>query len=563
MNKWSTSLPSIISLCNNVQLTFDPMFMQQASTSPCRNQNGNAGNTHTDLSILIQTQPPFLNYNQYANNYEGTTKQDSSYYETAIEHETTIQTNITAHEQFVPDNELLQSLVAYADSFDLDNTVYSVQNSKTQPMTTSTSISTMQTIPSRRRTQSSTTHLTSMMENNPLARHRSCDDLSITCSITTSSKPTTVIRRNEQQEKNNYTKFVPSESHPQFYFATPNANHNSNKNNSNNVYEKSYEDKLIEEATSTTGGSKIEWGFSSDTMNELNKPATDVFTSYEATTNIGDINFNYLKDLEHVSSLAASMEFTPEMSTSFPPPPVIIRRKSKDVLLKQKVDIQLLRPPTPPAPAPIIIREVRHKSSSVSNKSMKIRQKLEDTGQIHLSKTPSPIVLRERPPAPPKHDYSSKPTIVYHHLPTPSPSPPTVIVERLRSKASTVIQKPPPILVEKWLPYPPEQKRKIIYERASPIPTRHKRRAHEPAKKIIVEYDDVNVILDRDIKQRKEIKRISPNEYVKQYGDTLYSNEALNQILSSSGSNCGAQVKREYPMFSHYNHYENYSPIFH
>ncbi|UJR35283.1 hypothetical protein I4U23_028046 [Adineta vaga] len=563
MNKWSSSLPSIISLCNNVQLTFDPMFMQQATTSSERNQNNNnANNTHTDLSILIQTQPSFINYEQYDNNYQQSTKQGSSFYETAIEHQTTIRTDITTHEQFVPDTELLQSLVAYADSFDLDNTVYSIQNSKIQPMTTSTSISTMQTIPSRRRTQSSTTHLTSMMENNPLIRHKSCDDLSITCSITSSSKPTTVIRRNEQREKMNYTKFVPSESHPQFYFATPvtNNNHNNqNRNNSNNLYE----EKLNEEATSTTGGSKIEWGYSSDTMNELNKPTTDVFSSYEATTNIGDINFNYLKDLEHVSTFAASMDFSQEMSASIPPPPpVIIRRKSKDVLLKQKVDIQLLRPPTPPPPAPIIIREVRHKSSS-SNKSSTIRQKLEDTGQIQLSKTPSPIILRERPPIPPKHDYSSKPTIVYHHLPTPSPSPPTVIVERLRQNVSTIIQKPAPILVEKWLPYPPEQKRKIIYERASPVPTRHKRRAHEPTKKIIVEYDDINVILDRDIKQRKEIKRISPNQYIRQYGNTLYSNEALNQILNSKSSTCAAQVKHEYPTFSRHNHYENYSPIFH
>ncbi|CAF0815148.1 unnamed protein product [Adineta steineri] len=569
MNKWSTSLPSIISLCNNVQFSFDPMFMQQVATSSNRNQNNGAGSSLTDLSILIHTQPPFINYEQYPDNYNQSSKQQQqqpSFYEAAIEHQTTIETDITTHEQFVPDDELLQSLVAYADSFDLDSTVYSIQNSKTQPMTATTSISTMQSVP-RRRTQSSTTLLTSIMENNtPMSRHKSCDDLSITCSITSSSKPTTVIQRDEHVEKSNFTKFVASESHPQFYFSTPtnkdnrNNNINNNNNNHHHHYDKSYDDKQIEEATSTTGGSKIEWGFSSDTMNELNKPSSDVFSSYEATTNIGDINLHYLKDLEHVSTMAASMDFSQEPTATIPPRPVIIRKKSKDLLLKQQVDIQLLRPPTPPAPAPIIIREVRHRPHP-SNKSITIHQKLEDTGQIHLSKTPSPIVLRERPPPPPKHDYPSKPTIVYRHIQTPSSSPPTVIVERLRSNMAAVIQKPAPILVEKWLPYPPEQKRKIIYECLSPPPVREKRHASERSKKIIVEYDDVNVIFDRDIKQRKDVKRVSPDRYVRRYGNSLYSNETLNHILSNK--TCASQAKQQYSFFPHQHHYENYSPIFH
>lgn len=543
MNRWSASLPSIISLSNNVQFTFDPTYVTQgtaAESTSCANPNDHAPGSLTDLSILIQAQQPFLDFDRYSTNFEQSIKQETSFYDAAIEHETTIETDINTHEHFVPDNELLQSLVAYADSFDLDTTIYSIQNSKNQQLTPATSISTMPTNLTRRRTQSSTTHLTSLMESGTIPRHKSCDDLSVTCSITTSSKPTTVIRRSGHRGKQHSTKFVPSESHPQFYFAA-----SMNTNNSNNFFDKHYDDKPLEDATSTTGGSKLEWGFSSDTMNELNKPASDVFGAYEATTNIGDINFNYLKDLEHVSTLAASMDFSQEMSTPLPPPPpMIIRKKSKDLRLKQQVDVQLLRPPTPPPPAPIIIREVRHKSGSSSSKSATIRKKLEDTGQIHLSKTPSPIVLRERPPLPPKHDYASKPTIVYRHVSTPSSSsPPTVIVERLRPNMAAVIQKPPPILVEKWLPYPPEQKRKIIYERVSPEPSpREKRRAHEPAKQIIVEYDDVNVIFDKDIRHRKEIKRISPKQYVQRYGNSLYSNEALNHILGNS--TCSAQVCR-------------------
>jgi len=531
MNKWSSSLPSIISLCNDVQFNFDPMFMQQTTTtstqpSPFNRNIHNGGGSLTDLSMLIQSQPSFINYDQYSNNYSQSTKQPISFYDTLIEHKTTMQTDISTNEQFVPNDELLQSLVAYADSFDLDSSIYSIKNTKYQQ--TSTAQTQL-----RRRTQSSTTHLTSVIENDPLIRHKSCDDLSVVCSVTSDSKPTTVIPREEHITKNHSTKFVPSESHPQFFFA-------AKTNEDNHIFKRNHEEKGIEEGTTTTGGSKIEWGFSSDTMNELNKPSSELFGNYEATTNIGDINSNYLKDLERFSSMAASIDFSHENSTPIPPPPVIIRKKSKDLRLKQQVDIQLLRPPTPPPPAPIIIREIRHKPRPKSHGPLTIRQTLENTDQIHLSKTPSPIVLRERPPLPPKHEFTSKPTILYRHLPTPPPSPPTVIVERLRSNVPTVIQKPAPILVEKWLPYPPEQKRKIIYERASPLPIRNKRHANEQAKQIIVEYDNVNVIVNKDIKQRKEIKRVSPDQYVKQYGNSLYSNETLNRLLNNV--TCASQV---------------------
>ncbi|CAF0785428.1 unnamed protein product [Rotaria sordida] len=584
MNKWSTSLPSIISLCNDVQFEFDPVFIQQTGTgtptttsmsSSHKNLYSGSGSL-SDLSILIQSQPSFISYDEYLNNYTQSSKPPISLYDTSIEHATTIQADISSHEQFVTDDELLESLVAYADSFNLVSSDYSIQNTKLQLTTKVTPIPKVQTTPIpkikptpistvqtniRRRTQSSTANLTSMIENDALTRHRSCDDITMACSITSTSKPITVIPREELRKKKKLTKFVPSESHPQFFFARKTDENNDNHNH-NNIFEKHHEEKPIEDGATTTDISKFEWGFSSDTMNESNKPLGESFHNYEATTNIGDINLNYLKDLERCSSMAASIDFTHEYSTPIPPPPppVIIRKKSKDIILKQQVDIQLLRPPTPPPPAPIIIREVRHKPP-LPPRSMTIHQKLENTGQVQLSRTPSPIVIRERPPLPPKKDYPSKPTIFYRHLPTPPPSPPTVIVERLRPRVSAVIQKPAPILVEKWLPYPPEQQREIIYERASPLPIRHKRQANEHAKKIIVEYDDVNIIVNKDVKQRSEIKCVRPDQYVQQYGNSLYSNETLNKLLTDF--TCSSQVKNEQPNLSHQRYYENYSPIYH
>ena len=535
---------------------------------------GNREENDRHRSVLMSNQPRIINYDPYSTHYHSSVDRNPSFYESSLEHETTVQAAITAHEQFVPDDQLLQSLVAYADSFELDTTVYSIRNAA-QP-TTSTSVSSWPTITPRRRTQSTTTHLTSIAENESITRHKSCDDLSIAVSITTSSKPTTVIAKEERQSHPSYLRFVPSESHPQFFFATK-----VNTNHYNDHFDQDQQERHAEETTSAGDNSKVEWMFSPETTNESHKSSTDRFHNYQATTNIGEINMHYLQDLEHMSSMAASMDFSQEGPTSRPSSPVIIRKKSKDFVVKQQVDIQLLRPFTPPPPGPIIIREIRRKASS-SHPPITIHQRLENTGHIQLSKTPSPIVFRERPPPRPPRTSSSHPTIVYRQVPS-TPPPPTVIMERLRPNVAAVIQKPAPILIERWLPYPPEQKRKVIYERVSPVPTHQKRHASENPKQVIVEYDKVNVIVDKEVKQRKEIKRVHPEEYLQQYGNSLCSNETLSDLLTnitcaSQVSDCvlslslfhllRLQVRNEQhsynnAMLSHQRHFENFSPTFH
>ncbi|CAF4717520.1 unnamed protein product, partial [Rotaria magnacalcarata] len=74
----------------------------------------------SDLSILIQAEQSFRNYDEYSNNYSPLPKPSSSLFNTSIEHETIIQADLSSHNHFVPDDELLQSLVAYADSFYVD-----------------------------------------------------------------------------------------------------------------------------------------------------------------------------------------------------------------------------------------------------------------------------------------------------------------------------------------------------------------------------------------------------------------------------------------------------------
>lgn len=51
------------------------------------------------------------------------------------------------------------------------------------------------------------------------------------------------------------------------------------------------------------------------------------------------------------------------------------------------------------------------------------------------------------------------------------------------------------------------------------------------SKHILIEYDQINVKIKKDIRQRRKIKCIDPNEYIRQHGSTLYSPEAFRKIF--------------------------------
>jgi hypothetical protein len=140
-----------------------------------------------------------------------------------------------------------------------------------------------------------------------------------------------------------------------------------------------------------------------------------------------------------------------------------------------------------------------------SNKSLK--------NEINFKKLSSSIIIREKPKnrfLRPTIDIqvlrSSTPIIVREILPKPSYLP-------LSSTIFTRSSKPPII-----------PKRKINDERISLIKSNPK---------IIIEYDQINVQVDKNIKQRKEIKRVNPNEYVQQYGSSLYSKNIFHNLLTN------------------------------
>jgi len=145
-----------------------------------------------------------------------------------------------------------------------------------------------------------------------------------------------------------------------------------------------------------------------------------------------------------------------------------------------------------------------------SNKSLK---KIINNNEINLKNLSSPIIIREksknrflRPTIDIQVLRSSTPIIVREILPKPSYLP-------LSSTIFTRSSKPPII-----------PKRKINDERISSI-------KFNP--KIIIEYDQINVQVDKNIKRRKEIKRVNPNEYVQQYGSSLYSKNIFHNLLTN------------------------------
>ena len=114
-----------------------------------------------------------------------------------------------------------------------------------------------------------------------------------------------------------------------------------------------------------------------------------------------------------------------------------------------------MRPPTPPTPGEIIIKQEPNKITAPAPPVI-IRQ------QPPKPVTPEPLVIREAPPKAP-------PTIGCKYVSIPGrrlpPPPRKVIIERL----APMPVKPQSVLIERWLPYS-QQKRRVIFKPAPPDP---------------------------------------------------------------------------------------------
>lgn len=111
-------------------------------------------------------------------------------------------------------------------------------------------------------------------------------------------------------------------------------------------------------------------------------------------------------------------------------PEIIYKTLNQPVEYTQNISVKFLKPPTPP-PNELVI-----KHSHAPPPPVIIRQK-----QNERIKTPSPLIIRELPPEPPK--------VSRKVISVTEPPKRKIIVENLPNDPP----KPRPIIIEKWLPY--------------------------------------------------------------------------------------------------------------
>jgi hypothetical protein len=97
------------------------------------------------------------------------------------------------------------------------------------------------------------------------------------------------------------------------------------------------------------------------------------------------------------------------------PNPVVIQKKTKPVTYVQKINLAYYKPPAPPAPGPVIIREVRPPQAPAPP-PLYVRI------QPPPPREQAPIVIREAPPPRPQHVPTTRLTRVLPATPAPPPN---------------------------------------------------------------------------------------------------------------------------------------------
>jgi len=99
----------------------------------------------------------------------------------------------------------------------------------------------------------------------------------------------------------------------------------------------------------------------------------------------------------------------------YDPNPVVIQKKSKPVTYVQKINLAYYKPPAPPAPGPVIIKEVRAPQAPAPPPLF-----------VRIQPPPpqeqAPIVIREAPPPRPQHVPTTMLTKVLPPVPAPPPN---------------------------------------------------------------------------------------------------------------------------------------------
>jgi hypothetical protein len=197
----------------------------------------------------------------------------------------------------------------------------------------------------------------------------------------------------------------------------------------------------------------------------------------------------------------------------------------------QELAIRYLKPPTPPPPGEIVIKQDPNQWIPPAPPLI-IRQ------QPPRPATPEPLVIRELPPPPPPLIGRKLIKISGKKLPPP---PRKVIIERLAPLPS----KPQSVIIERWLPYNDKLKRKVIFTRTN----RGADGSSDPVvlkpKNIIVQWEPPSVVVKQDFRYLGTIKA-NPVEYVQRYGDSLKSPDELPYFIKEMKTPDGIVLASDY-----------------
>jgi len=206
-------------------------------------------------------------------------------------------------------------------------------------------------------------------------------------------------------------------------------------------------------------------------------------------------------------------------------PEIIRKRTDQTLVYEQEVAVRYLRPPTPPPPGEILIKQEKNIPTPPAP-PLVIRQ------QPPRPETPAPLIVREAPPRPPAAVGAKVITISGKRLPPP---PRKVVIERLAPLPS----KPQSIIIERWLPYKGLKRRVIFQRNTVPDPVVVKPR------NVVIQWEAPAVTIRKEFKDLGVI-RANPVEYVQRYGAELKAYAELPAFVKEVRPPQGVVLAGEY-----------------
>jgi hypothetical protein len=245
---------------------------------------------------------------------------------------------------------------------------------------------------------------------------------------------------------------------------------------------------------------------SNSPANNNNNNSARSVTFQEQVVNIDEENI----DVEEKAGTILQHELTSVPVNVDPNPEIINKPNAQTVNYTQNVSLKFLKPPSPPAPGDITVRQEPDVQAPPLSPIL-IQQN---------PKSPPPVkpparVIRERPPIPPPAIPPLTVTLPGRVLPPP---PRKVIVEKLPQLPTP----PSDVTVERWLGYN-KRTRRIKYEPAPKLVLAPKPR------NVLIEWDKPKSIVEKGYTFLGVIE-CDPSEYVRRYGPELAAPQDLPPI---------------------------------